>query len=600
MSAHHVPLGIVTWAADIIDRSGIIEKIAAWQRADQKYKGGRPTTLSPRALLIAWLVVGFEQQPLYAIRVAEVLSVRLTPEAAQVMGVPASFADVPYMSMTNRVERATNLLLDLFDHKPLPNRQYPTLKGQMAAIMESRALQADALEDKRLRLFRFINDQLHTQYEGLPETAKTDRVSLAIDATFLAAPSRGMSKDRIAKRRDDQTMPFDPDAGWYYREYDQRDSWDGQERTAKKVGYGYEAELAVLVSNDSSYREAVPHMVLGFNFHPPAKGVNYRAREIFDDILAWGKRFAYVISDMAYLPGSNPDVLQTPLRDGGAMLSMRYPVPGHPTMKGEGTIQARAHGAHMLEGKWVCPMTPRTARQVMVEYNRKVTADKRNPTLTKADRAARELVHRQWRYDMLEERAKWELRQHDKKADGTLIMHCPALGEGRTLECPLRPNQPPLSDGKVALPVLEVPKAPGKVCTNASSVSFAPEEGAKYRQHHAYGTPEWDDAHTYGRQTIESFNKILKRADNSLHDSTNRRLRGETGQTFLAAIAVIALNGRIIFEWLDQEYDPERPAPEPNERKRRTTRHVAAKRTKKARTGRGLPAGRRARWGILD
>ncbi len=598
MTAHIVPLAVVKWAADVVDSSGVVEKVARWDREDQTYRGGRPPKLSARAVFIAWLVVAFEQQPLYATRVAEVLSERLSREAAVVMGV--AFEEVPYEDMQNRVERATNRLLDVFDYKPLPTRQRALLKGELPAVLEERERRADELEDKRQRFFRFANDLLHAQYESLPDSAKTDELSLAVDATFLSAPSRGMSAERQAKRRDHQNIPLDPDAGWYYRAYDQRDSWDGTETHAKKVGYGYEAELAVLVSNDPDYREAVPHIIVGFNFHTPSTASNYRAREIFDDILAWGHGFGYIIGDQAYLPNANPEVLQTPLREAGAMLSMRYPIPTSTASKGEGTIQAQAHGAFMLEGRWMCPATPMTHRQVMVLYNKKVQEDKKNTQLTKAIRAERERSHRQWRYAALTERTKWELYQKDKKPNGNLVMTCPGSGAGRSLECPLKPNEPAPREGVVPLPVENPPKMPGHICTNDSSVTFDAALGAKYRQHHRYGTAEWDNAHTYGRQTIESFNKLLKRSDNSLHDSTNRRLRGEASQAFLALLGVIAMNGRIVMRWLEEEYDPARPAPEPNRRQKRTNRHVTApRRTKGTGKGRGMPAARRARYGLL-
>lgn len=600
MTAHFPALSLVQWAANIVDASGVMDKVCQWDRDDSVYRGGRPPTLGPRAVFIAWLVIAVEQQPLYGTRVAELLSERLSPEAAAVIGVPASFATVPYLDMQNRVERATNRLLDVFDYKPLPTRQRPLLKGEWPAVLEDREMRADELEDRRMRFFRFANDLLHAQYDALPESAKTHELSLAVDATFLAAPSRGMSKERREKRRDDETIPLDPDAGWYIRTYDQRDSWDGEETHAKKVGYGYEAELAVLVSNDPDYRESVPHIIVGFNFHTPTSDSNYRAREIFDDILAWGHGFGYIIGDQAYLPNANPQVLQTPLREAGAMLSMRYPQPTARASKGEGTTQAQAHGAFMLEGRWMCPATPMTHRQIMVTYNKKVQDDKKNRKLTKAIRAERELSHRQWRYAALQERTKWELYQKDKKANGNLVMACPGSGEGRSLECPLKPNEPAPRNGATPLPVENPPKAPGHICTNDSSVTFDAELGAKYRQHHRYGTAEWDDAHTYGRQVIESFNKLLKRSDNSLHDSTNRRLRGEPNQAFLALLGVIAKNGLIIANWMEEEYDESRPAPEPNRRQKRTNRHVSApRRTKNARKGRGMPAARRARYGLV-
>ncbi|MFJ2543060.1 hypothetical protein [Microbacterium sp. NPDC087589] len=613
MTAHLIPLSVVRWAANIVDSSGVMDKVKAWDKEDQTYQGGRPPSLGPRAVFIAWLVVGMEQQPLFATRVAEVLSERLSPEAAEIMGVPASFMTVPYEDMQNRVERATNRLLEVFDYKPMLERkgarskpkeerltrQRALLKGELAAIVEHRAERAVALEAKRQRFFRFTNDLLHAQYDTLPDNAKTHKLSLSIDATFLAAPSRGMSNEKQEKRLDTQTIPLDFDAGMYVRTYDQRDNWDGTaDKAIGKKGYGYECELAVLVSNDPDHREAVPHIVVGFNFHVPSVDYNQCAREIFDDILDWGHGFGHVTADQAYLPGANPEVLQKPLRAAGAMLTMRYPKPESRAVKGEGTIQAEAHGAHMLEGRLMCPMTPNPQRNVMLNYNRKVAADKEDRTLSKADREARELVYRAERDALIIERAKWELRVKETKADkGVVVMTCPAVGKGRSLDCPLKPNQPTdLPKGAVPLPVLNTPKAPGAICTNASSVNVSLEVGAKYLQHYRYGSPEWEDVHTYGRQTVESYNNSLKHADNSLHDATNRRLRGTAGQGLLAIIGVLAQNARVIYEWLDQQYDEERPAIEPRTRHKRTDRRVPVKRTKK---GRGMPAGRRARYGLL-
>lgn len=602
MTAHLLPINVVKWAANIVDTSGVLDKVCIWEQEDRKYRGGRPTSLNVRATLIAWLIVAFEQQPLYSMRVAEVLSVRMTPEAAVIMGAPLDYANAKYADMQNRVERATNRLLAVMDYRPLLNRQRRVLKGEFAAIEEDRALRADELENKRLRLFRFANDLLHAQYDSLPESAKTHELSLTIDATFLAAPSRGMSKDQKEKRRDDETFPLDPDAGWYYREYDQRDSWDGTETHAKKVGYGYEAELAVLVSNDAEHRESVPHIIVGFNFHRPSKAWNFHAREVFDDILAWGHGFGYIIGDQAYLPNANPAMLQTPLRENGAMLSMRYPVASSVASKGEGTKQAIAHGAFMLEGRWMCPATPMTHRDIMLRYNKAVQEDKKNPKLTKAMREEREVSHRQRRYAQLQERAKWELGQKDVKANGNLIMTCPASGSNRHLDCPLKPNEPAPKAGIDLMTVENTPKMPGDICTNKNSVTFEAEHGAKYRQHHRYGTAEWDDMHTYGRQTIESYNRSLKRSDNSLQDSTNRRLRGEASQAFLTVLGVVAQNGRNIYRWLDEEYDENRPAAAPRRRQKRTNHHAPVKRTTtrtKKKPSRDLSASRRARYGLI-
>lgn len=200
------------------------------------------------------------------------------------------------------------------------------------------------------------------------------------------------------------------------------------------------------------------------------------------------------------------------------------------------------------------------------------------------------------------ERAKWELQQKDKKANGNLIMTCPASGSNRHLDCPLKPNEPALKPDVDLMTVENTPKMPGDICTNKNSVTFEAEHGAKCRRHHRYGAAEWDDMHTYGRQTIESYNMSPKRSDNSLHDSTNRRLRGETNQAFLTALGVVAHNGRNIFKWLDEGYDETRPAKAPQRRQKRTNHHAPVVRTgsrAKKKPSRDLSASRRARCGLI-
>jgi hypothetical protein len=605
VSSHYAPQFLIEWAAALVDRSGLLEKLSGWEKEDEKYRGGRPASLTPRAVLIAWLVIGYEQQPLYIFRVAEVLTVRLSPEAAEAMGVPASFQQVPFLDMVRRVERVMERVIGTFDYKPFykqgtkaepgVGRRRRATREQVAEILADRAARAEELEGKRRRMFRFANDLLHTQYDALPPEARTHALSLSIDATFLEAPSRALSKRRMDNGQPTQKMALDPDAGLYIRTYEQRRDWDGTvDKALRKRGYGYEAELAVLVSNDPNHREAVPHIIVGFNFHRPNASAGQNAREIVEDIAAWGHGLGFFNADMAYLPGARPEDLQEYLRDNGAMVTMRYPVPEHRSLVGEGKVQAEAHGAHLIEGTWTCPVMPHTHRQINIAYREAVEADKANEKLTDNDRKQRELAYRALRHTRMEQRNKWELRLKERK-DGKAVYGCPAQGADRSLDCPLKPNQPPTRPGVVPLPVTKTPKAPGKICTNKSSVTIDDEVGIRYAQHFRYGSPEWDHTHTYGRQTVESYNKSLKRADNSLHDSTNRRLQGEAEQAFLTVIAVAAENQRRIFAWMEDEFDPSRPAQEPRRRLTRTDRHTTVQRTSR---GRGLPAARRARWGI--
>jgi hypothetical protein len=103
---------------------------------------------------------------------------------------------------------------------------------------------------------------------------------------------------------------------------------------------------------------------------------------VFDDILEWGHGFGHISADGLYLPGANPETLQKPLRDAGAMLTMRYGTPTSRSAKGETTTQAEAQGAHMVEGRMMCPVTPTVDRETMYVYGQKMEALKRDSTLT--------------------------------------------------------------------------------------------------------------------------------------------------------------------------------------------------------------------------
>jgi hypothetical protein len=596
MSASHlVPLAVLREAAALVDDSGVVEKLTDWQKADQKHRGGRATTLGTRAVLVAWVTVALEKGPLHMKRVAEVLSVRLHPEAADILGVPREFAEVAAGDMLQRVSRATDRFMKVVDYKPLPNRHRKLLKSEWEAQRLDRDQNHDVYEERRGRLFRVINDLLHTQYLSLPESVRTPRVSLTVDATFMSAFGRGASKERLAARASDEKYISEPDAGWYIRSYENKDG----NAPMKKLGFGWEYELVALISNDPGIPRAVPHIAIGFNQHPASFDSNPRAREIFDDILARGLKIDHAVGDQAYFPGAHADELQNPLRRQGAKLVMKYEKTDKREANGEGTIQGTAHGAIQVEGQWYCPALPAELRRAMVDYQNAIKTDRANPKLSRVERETRATEHLARRNARIAERRRWEMRRKEKPDDrGRYPMVCPAVGPNRTLSCPLKPEQKaPLPKGAVPLPVLHPPKAPPTVCTNKSSTSFHIDDDGKYGQHYRYGSPEWQQAHSYGRQVIESFNKSLKHSDNVLHDNGTRRKKGEAAQAFLVALGVIATNSSRIHLWMNEHYDEKAKAPDALSRNTRTDRPVAPARGNRRKT-KGISAARAAQLGL--
>lgn len=572
---HAFPVEIVQRAAHLVDSSDAIGKLAEWMKADRKHRGGRTSPLSTRAVLIAWVSIAMAREPLHMTRVAELLSTRLTPGIADVLGVPHEFAEVQDDFMYERVNRATKRIMDVLDFKPLPTRRRRLTRAEWDTELEKRLKDEDRNEDKRMRMFRFANDLLNAQYLSSPEIVRREKLSVSIDATFMSSFGRGMGqKKRDAQKPGDKVIS-EPDATWYIRTYESEDS----RAAIRKSGFGWEYELAAVISNDPAFPRAVPHIVIGFNQHQAGTESNSRAREIFEDIIGRGHSIDYAVADQAYFPGADAEVLQNYLRENGAKLVMKYAKSQeNREANGEGTIQGERHGAILVEGQWYCPALPSILRAAVVNYQRALSDDRKNPKLSAAERKSRALDHKARLDAQIKERERWEMRPKESPNErGNYPMRCPASGPSRTLECPLKPGQKPLKSGAVAMPVLSPPKAPGPCCTNTTSVKFHISDGGKYEQHHRYKSPEWQRIHSYGRQVIESFNDSLKHADNGLADSTTRRKRGEAGQAFLVLLGVIATNAARILDWGSQFFDGVTPAPDALTRHARSARPVSAR-----------------------
>ncbi len=153
-----VSISAIREAASIVDGSGVVDLLTQWDKADARYRGGRPSTMSLRTLLIAWLTVALEEQPLHITRVAELLTARLSPKAAEVMGASYLLAQVSPDVMYDRVHRATQRFIDALDYQPLPTRQRRLLRGEWERVEIERDERADELESKRRRLFQFAKE----------------------------------------------------------------------------------------------------------------------------------------------------------------------------------------------------------------------------------------------------------------------------------------------------------------------------------------------------------------------------------------------------------------------------------------------------------
>lgn len=582
-------LPVIAEAAALVDDSGVVEKLVKWDAQDQVYRGGRPSTLTMRAVLIAWIAVVLSELPPHVSRVSEMLTAHLSPQAAEILGLPASYADLRPETMYDRVHRMTTRMLDALDGLPLPTRHEALTEPQWAEVQSDRAERRDELETKRLRFFHVANQLLHTQYLTLPETVRTEAVSVTVDATFMRSFSHAWPKKNPNRNRTEPVVSADPDAGWYKREKKDDVNIDDEFEfeTVEKSGWGREFELAVLISNDPQQRDAVPHIALGFGHHKPSVNPSGSIMEVLNDIRDRGLTIDHAVGDQAYMPNAKAEVLQNPLRRAGVKLVMKYPKPGARAAKPIGDIQETAHGANLIEGQWYCPAMPKTLQEAQLDYYRRLRGDYGNKSLTPEEKEARKLQYRQERDQRVQQRVVYELRQKEKPDErGRVPMMCPGVGKSRTVNCPLKPQVAAPAAGVVPIPILKPPKAPGDICRNKVSTSFHLDEGGKYQQHYRYLSKEWQTAYTYGRQVVESFNAGLKESSTlNLGDASRRRLRGATAQAFMTLLGVIAVNSRRIHEFAEQS--AVEAAPAAFDRRTRTSRKQ-------------MPAARRRYAGVVQ
>lgn len=258
---------------------------------------------------------------------------------------------------------------------------------------------------------------------------------------------------------------------------------------AARARYGWEDELVVLTSSDPAHLHAVPTIAIGFNTHTPGKRPAQAVREVFDHIVGRGITLGHVIADRVYLPAASPEVLQSPLRRHGARLVMDYRIR-------DWGVQAETPSAVLVDGNWYSPQMPAHLRTATADYHAALEAAAEGRSVTHQRRTTFRAEARARRDAALDERRRY------------------AVG------CP--------SDEEL------------------------PAQAAKYEQHYPYGSPEWEAAWRHGRNAVEAYATRL-RASEADALSPGGRLRGATGQAFLAVLGVVATNSRSISAWMNAQ-----------------------------------------------
>lgn len=314
----------VQQAADLVDRSGVAEMATAWVTED--HPRARPPRLPMRTLLIGWLAVTFEGRSLRSMEVAESLNLWM-PQSAAVPGTGPSTRQVSQ----GQVTAATKRMLASID--------YSTRRPGYACTHEDGSTMAPAveLEMKRRRNLHFFNALLRVQHESLGMPAGSREVSVLIDAHFREA-----------------CTPSEPGARPYMR--------GGMPEAQLPPRFGWEYQLATLVSDDPMSPDAVPPIVIGMAGHKPGSFAS-AAHEVFDDIVGRGRTLGYVIADRAY--NSVKPELHDHLRNHGAKLVLDY-------TQNQLGVQSVSEDAILVEGLWYSPLMPEALRNALSQQPREV------------------------------------------------------------------------------------------------------------------------------------------------------------------------------------------------------------------------------------
>lgn len=528
----------VQFASDFIESSGLLRRLEEWSAEDRKGSrpGGRPAAVTMRSVLIAWLLLAQENSPMLVTEIHTVLYRRITKRARRENNIPS-----PGGYFT--VWRTLNRIRDLVDPFPAPRRKRLTPE-EWAEVLNKRDPETSAIKQQRLDWF--ANQILEATQQAVPELYRNWDGNIVVDATVMPSPARS-SYSRSGK------LNSDPDAAWYRRNKDDRDS-DLRENQPSRSGkaprsvfvLGYEIEILLQFRNKGPRRSAeFPALAIGMAFHKPAVKPAVDAIKALHSVHERGHQPGYLVGDRLYAPNSKPAKYQIPARQMGYELVMDYRI-DQLGAKGDPW-----EGMKLVEGTWYCPSMPDTLVNATLDY--------RNNDIDEETWRKRLATRRDFAF-----RAK---EKPDK--NGAIAFMCPSYGRGATLDCELKNTsingQPPHNTVRaigLGMPLLNPPKEEdrGKACTNRSSITVPIEVGAKYYQPLHYESDEWNDIYRQSRNSIEGYNAYIKDdATFALKNRGRRLIRGYTSQYLAAAFTLAAANLRKIADFLTKRERPQLP-----------------------------------------
>lgn len=351
-----IPTATLKEALALIDTSGVVRLLEEW--AEEDGRSARPAMLTSRQVLAVWIALGLSQRELTASNATSVLCEHSTPARRRALDLPDGFSSLVPEQVARMVERVTRRLMDAVDAYPSHTRGRRLTKNEWERLVQERAEQSVELEERRRRFAVFANRLLGAQYETAGVADMDASVSVVVDSCFRAAGTRGFSRHRLGALGSEGRVSVEPDAG--FSVCGATAGGEGQAR------YGWEDELAVLISNDPDQRRSVPNIVIGINPHRPGVGFAAAAAEMLKNIAASSAGLDHVVVGRGYM-ATPPAPFRTSLADLGVKLVADYPQ----TRLG---VQRESTTGLLVDGTWYAPTLPAHLQTAGLNLARAVSA----------------------------------------------------------------------------------------------------------------------------------------------------------------------------------------------------------------------------------
>lgn len=549
---------------DYVLNSKVLGMIKQWEIDDRKkagLRGARGAFASAEQVLTLLLMLMRKEAQLTMTAATSMVYYGMKDEARDELGLNFSEQTVTAQQIYDRLYRSFHRFLKVIDPYPMQRRCLMT-KPEFDALNEAADQQRRAIMMERCRAL--MNRML---LATIPRwVRRRSDGNVAVDGTFVPAYGQQGTKEKS------RFVAIEPYGGYYVRSEDHFYDANKKYTKADIKGWGWEATLAVLGTNDPLREPTFPQLIAGINMTTPGArpgqsaihALKYMHREHH---LPESERFraGLLAGDRVYGNTPKPENFQIPARamGYGLLFDLKEQYWGE-TYKIDGAI--------MLEGNAYSP--------AIMAYPKLITATK---DYYAADDDEEKIDSETYR-NRLQQRAKFLVEfRTAQRADGSRQGICPALGPNPTLHCPLRAlfNTTVSARGKTLLPIPKdnIPSEEfrGGLCDNKGGTMVL--RGEAWDKHvmargFQFGTEKWHKYYTSLRQRGESANATAKdSASVALASPQRRRIRGYAAALLFSTIMLMHLNLKNLARWKDPKMDSQGRGElrKPTQRRREST-----------------------------